>query len=154
MAKKQAAGGRLRSTPVLARIQGGVRQMQHDAESALSRARKEALRLSRDQQRALQGVVKQTQRLRADFEKLVRRASKDLESRPKQILALLESQVEQRLEPIVKRLLMPSRQELRRLARRVDELEQLVKQHAHVETPAAVRSSLPVDDVIRPSGGD
>jgi hypothetical protein len=155
MAKKQAAGSKLRSTPVLARIQGGVRQMQHDAEAALSRARKEALRLSRDQQRALDSVVKQTQRLRSDFEKLVRRASKDLESRPKQFLAMLEKEVEKRLEPIVKRLLAPSRHELRRLAQRVQELEQLVQQQAHAERPALPGPpSLPPDDAIGPSAGD
>ena len=155
MAKKKAVRGKVRSAPVLSRLQGGVKQVRRDAEAVLSRARREAVRLSRDQKRALDGVVKQAQRLRSDFEKLVKRTSKDLESRPKQLLAMLEKEAEKRLEPIVKRLLGPSRQEIQRLARRVHALEQLMQQHSHAETPAALMPPLPpLPDVIAPSEGD
>jgi transposase len=155
MAKKQVTRRKPQSTPVLSRVRSGVQQMQRDAEAALNRARKEAARLSRQQQRALTGVVKQAQGLRSDFEKLVKRASKDIEARPKQILALLEKEAEKRLEPIVKRLLAPSRQEMRRLAQRVHDLEQLLQQHAHAEPPAApAPPAFPPGDVVGPSAGD
>ncbi len=155
MAKKKAVRRQVGSVPMLTRIQGGVKQMQRDAEAMLTRARKEAIRLSRDQQRALDGVVKQARRLRGDFEKLVKRTSKDLEARPKQLLAMLEMEAEKRLEPIVKRLLAPSRRELQNLAQRVHELEQRVAQHAHAETPASpMRPALPADDFVAPSAGD
>lgn len=155
MAKKKAVRSNGRSAPMLSRIQSGVKQMQRDAEGVLSRARKEAVRLTRDQKRALDGVVKQAQRLRSDFEKLVKRTSKDLESRPKQLLAMLEKEAEKRLEPIVKRLLAPSRQEMQRLAQRVHELEQRVTQHAHAEAPAPpMPPALPAADVVAPSAGD
>lgn len=154
MAKKQVTRRTPQPTPVLSRVRSGVQQMQRDAEAALNRARQEAARLSRQQQRALAGVVKQAQGLRSDFEKLVKRASKDIEARPKQMLALLEKEAEKRLEPIVKRLLAPSRQELRRLAQRVHDLEQLLQQHAHAEPPVAAVPSFPPGDVVGPSAGD
>jgi hypothetical protein len=155
MAKKQVSRSKPQSTPVLSRVRSGVQQMQRDAEAALNRARKEALRLSREQQRALDGVLKQARGLRTDFEKLVKRASKDIESRPKQLLTLLEKEAEKRLEPVVKRLLAPSRQELRRLMQRVQELEHAVQQHAHAETPAPPeRPSFPPGDIVGPSAGD
>lgn len=89
MTKKKAFRSEVRLAPVLSRIQSGVKQMQPDAEAVLSRARKEAVRPPRDQQRTLDGVVKQAQRLRSAFEKLVKRTSQDLESRSKRLLAML-----------------------------------------------------------------
>jgi len=155
MAKKKAVRSKVQSSSVFSRIQGGVKKMQRDAEAVLGRARKEAVRLSRDQQRALNGAIKEAQRLRADFEKLVKRASKDLESRPKQFLTMIEKEAERRLEPIVRRVLGPSRQEIQKLSRRVRELEQLVQQHSHAE-PRAVRApaSARPAEVVSPSSGD
>lgn len=155
MAKKKVTRSKVQSTPVLSRIQSNVKQMQRDAEAVLSRARKEAVRLSHDQKRALDGVIKQALRLRSDFEKLVKRTSKDLESRPKQLLALIEKEAEKRLEPIVKRLLAPSRHAVQSLSQRVQDLEQQVKQHAHAEPPAVpAPPASPPPDVVAPSAGD
>src|SRR5271169_6279652 len=140
-AKKKAGPKKTESSSVLSRIQGGIKTMQRNAETLLGRARKEAARLSNEQKRTLDRVVKEAKRLRSDFEQSVKRTSKDLESRSKRLLSTLEKDVEKRIEPVVNRLVGPSRQEVQSLARRVHELEKLVKQHSHVEIPAAATPS-------------
>jgi polyhydroxyalkanoate synthesis regulator phasin len=135
--KKKVVRRKAQKTPVLSRIQGGVKKMQRDAEALLGRARKEAVRLTREQKRVLDRVVGEARRLRGDLEKSVKRTSKNLESRSKRLLTTLEKDIEKRLEPVVNRLVGPSRQEVQSLSRRVRELEQLVKQHSHADTPAA-----------------
>ena len=139
-AKKKAAPKktkRTQSSSVLSRIQGGITKMQRNAETLLGRARKEAARLSTEQKRTLDRAVKEAKRLRSSFEKSVKQTSKDLESRSKRVLSTLEKEVEKRIEPVVNRLIGPSRQEVQSLVRRVHQLEKLVKQHSHAEAPAA-----------------
>ena len=70
----------VRSAPVLSRIQRGVKQMQPDNEVVPSRARKRSAARVASSKRSL---------LRSAFEKLVKRPFKDLDSRPKQHLAML-----------------------------------------------------------------
>lgn len=140
-AKKKVVPKKVQSSSVLSRIQGGIKKMQRNAETLLGRARKEAARLSNEQKRTLDRVIKEAKRLRSDFEKSVKRTSKDLELRSKRLLSTLEKDVEKRIEPIVNRLVGPSRREVQSLARRVRELEQQVKQHSHAEPPAAALPS-------------
>jgi len=155
MAKKKAARRKVESSSVVSRIQSGLKRMQRDAETVLSRARKEAVRLSHEQKRTLDRVVSEARRLRSDFEKSAKRTSKDLESRSKRLLSRLEKEVEKRIEPVVSRLVGPSRQEVQNLARRVHHLEQLVKQQSHPETPtASTQSSLFPPDTDAPSAGE
>jgi polyhydroxyalkanoate synthesis regulator phasin len=155
MAKKKTARAKAQSSSVLSRIQGSVKKMQRDAQALLGRARKEAVRLSHEQKRAVDRVIGEAKRLRSDFEKSVKRTSKDLESRSKRLLSTLEKDVEKRIEPVVNRLVGPSRQEVQSLTRRVHELEQLVKQHSHAETPAPPPPPAPLpSDVVSPSAGD
>lgn len=137
MPKKKPARRKTQGTPVLSRIQGGIKKMQREGEALLGRARKEATRLSQEQKRALEQVAKKVQRLSSDFEKGVKRTSKDLEARSKELFSKLEKDIEKRLEPIIDRVVGPSRQEVQRLSRRVHELEQLVQQHAPATPPAA-----------------
>ncbi len=139
-AKKNAAPKKAKkkqASSVMSRIQGGIKTMQRNAETLLGRARKEAARLSNEQKRTLDRVIKEAKKLRSDFEKSVKRTSKELEARSKRLLSTLEKDVEKRIEPVVSRLVGPSRQEVRNLTRRVHELEQLVRQHSHAETPGA-----------------
>jgi polyhydroxyalkanoate synthesis regulator phasin len=155
MAKKKAAPKKTQSSSVLSRIQGGVKRMQRNAETLIGRARKEAARLSNEQKRTLARVSKEAKRLRSDFEKSVKRTSKDLESRSKRVLARLEKDVQQRIEPVVNRLVGPSRHEVQNLTRRVRELERLVKQHSHAETRAAATPAAPLPpDAVGSSFGD
>jgi len=139
---------------VLSSIQSGIKKLQRDGEALIGRARKEVARLSNEQKRTLDRVIKEAKKLRSDVEKSVEQTSKTLESRAKRVLSTLEKDVEKRIEPVVSRLVGPSRQEVRNLTRRVHELEQLVKQHSHAETltVATPPSELPPDAVGVPSG--
>jgi len=150
-ATRRKAQSKVQSSSILSRLQGGVKKMQRDAEALFSRARKEAARLSHEQKRALDRVVSEAKRLRSDFQKTAKRTSKDLESRSKRLLATLEKEVEKRIEPVVSRLVGPSRQEVQNLSRRMRELEQLVQQHSHVETPAAPTPPSPSPPDVAPT---
>ena len=134
---KKTVPSKLQSRSVLSGIQGGVKTVQHDVEAVLKRARREVVGLFRDQRRAVEGVVKEAKQLRRDFEKLVKEASKDLQVRPKELLATLEKEVEKRFGPILQRMVGPTRKDFQSLSRRVHALEQLMKEHAHTEAPAA-----------------
>ena len=141
MAKKKVARRKPQPSQPVPRIQGTLKKLQRDAEAVLGRVRKEAVRLSHDQKKSLDRVVSEAQRLRGDFQKAVKHTSKDLESRSRQFFTTLEKEADKRLQPVLKGLVgrmgQSSRQELERLSRRITELEQLVKQHMHPETPAA-----------------
>jgi hypothetical protein len=143
MAKKKPTPRKRQTATVLTRIQGGIAKMRRDAEGLLKRARREASRLSGEQKRALDRAVGEVKKLRSDFEKVVKRTSKDVEARSKRLLSTLEKEAEKRLEPIVGRLTGPSRQEIQSLARRVQHLERLVKEHSHAAPPAPTTESTP-----------
>ena len=154
MAKKKAARPKPQAKPLRSRLESSLKKLQRDAEGLFGRTRKQAVRLSQDQKRALDRVVKEGQRLRTDFETRVKRTSKDLEKRSKQFLTTLEKEAEKRLEPVVSRLIGPSRQEVQSLTRRVHALEQLLKQRtppAQPSMPAPQSSPL---EVVSPSSGD
>ncbi len=141
MAKKKAARAKAKPSPVLSHLQANLKTLQRDAEAVLGKARKETARLGQDQKRALQRVVAEAKQLRGDFEKAVKQTSKDLESRSKRFLSSLQNKATKRLEPVLKQLAGRDaglRSEVQKLSRRVQELEQLVKGHAHTETLTAV----------------
>lgn len=113
---------------VLNRLQRNMRALQRDAQHLLGRTRKQALSLiSRDQRRALDRLFSQAQRLRTDLERRAQRASKDVESRAERFLSTLEKEAAKRLTPLLKRLDLPSRQELHSLSRRIGQLERRMK---------------------------
>ena len=146
MAKQKAARSKMQSRSVVSRIQGGIKQMQHEVTAPLTRARKEAIRLFREQKRALNRIVREAQRLRRDVERRAQHTAKDLERRSTRLRSMLEKEAAKRLEPVVKRLAgrdLASRREVQSLARRVQELEQLVKQHAQT---AAAQTAPPSSD--------
>jgi hypothetical protein len=140
MAKKKPARGKVKPHPLLSQLQGNLKKLQRDAAAVLSKTRKETARLGQDQKRALQRVVTEAKRLRGNFEKGVKQTSKDLESRSKQFLSRLQKEADKRLEPVLKQLAGRDaglREEVQKLSRRVEELEQHAKQHSHAETPVA-----------------
>ncbi len=129
MAKKKAASSHKPQTAqVLSRLQGNIKRLQRDAESLMSRTRKQATSLiSRDQKRALDRLFGQAQRLRTDLEKRAQRASKDVESRAERFLSTLEKEASKRLGPLLRRLDVPSRQEVHTLSRRIGQLERRLR---------------------------
>jgi polyhydroxyalkanoate synthesis regulator phasin len=127
MARKRRISKKQTSNEVIGRLQESIKRLQHDADALLGRTRKQAANLiTRDQQRALDRLFGQAQRLRADLERRAQRASKDVESRAERFLATLEKEASKRLAPLLKRLDLPSRQEIHILSRRVGQLERRV----------------------------
>lgn len=127
MAKQKANSRKPPTNQVLTRLQDNMKRLQHEAEDLLQRTQKEATSLiSRDQRRALDRLFSQAQRLRTDLEKRAQRASKDVESRAERLLSTLEKEAGRRIGPLLKRLDLPSRNEIRALTKRVARLERLL----------------------------
>lgn len=124
MAKKKAARIDPQTAEVVSRLQDSIGQVQRDADALLRRTQQQAVELiSRDQRRAIERLFRQAQRLRGDLERRAQRASKDVESRAERFLSTLEKETFKRVGPILKRLDVPSRDELRQLSQRLVQLE-------------------------------
>jgi polyhydroxyalkanoate synthesis regulator phasin len=124
MAKRKASSRKPATNQVLVRLQDNMKRLQHEAEDLLKRTQQEATSLiSRDQRRALDRLFNQAQRLRTDLEKRAQRASKDVESRAERLLSTLEKEAGRRMGPLLKRLDLPSRNDIRALTKRVARLE-------------------------------
>jgi polyhydroxyalkanoate synthesis regulator phasin len=124
MAKGKASSRKPGSNQVLVRLQDNMMRLQHEAEDLLKRTQVEAASLiSRDQRRALDRLFNQAQRLRTDLEKRAQRASKDVESRAERLLSTLEKEAGRRIGPLLKRLDLPTRNEIRALNKRIARLE-------------------------------
>ncbi len=152
MPRKKAASSKRQTSQVLSRLQGNMKKLQRDAETLLTRTRKQATNLiSRDQKRALDRLFSQAQRLRTDLEKRAQRASKDVESRAERFLSTLEKEAAKRLGPLLRRLDVPSRQEVHSLSRRIGQLERRVRptRKPVAEAPASARTAAPPE---MPSG--
>ena len=65
----------------------------------------------------------QAQKLRGDFQKRAERAVKDLEERGQRIVAIIEKQAGKGVEPIIRGLNLPTRDELEKLKKRMAQLE-------------------------------
>lgn len=147
MPKRRAVRSKARTSRVLSRLQDNMKRLQRDAEALLSRTRKQATSLiTRDQKRALDRLFSQAQRLRTDLEKRAQRASKDVESRAERFLSTLEKEAAKRLGPLLRRLDVPSRQEVQGLSRRIGQLERRVRpgRKSVAEAPLAPRPSASV----------
>jgi len=128
MAKKKASSAKPQTSQVLSRLQDNMKRLQRDAETLVTRTRKQATQLiSRDQKRALDRLFGQAQRLRTDLEKRAQRASKDVESRAERFLSTLEKEAAKRMGPLLRRLDLPSRQEVHSLSRRIGQLERRLR---------------------------
>jgi len=144
MPKRRAVRSKPQASRVLSRLQDNMKKLQCDAESLLSRTRKQATSLiSRDQKRALDRLFSQAQRLRKDLEKRTRHASKDVESRAERFLSTLEKEAAKRLGPLLRHLDVPSRREVQGLSRRIGQLERRVRpgRKSVAETPVTSRPS-------------
>jgi polyhydroxyalkanoate synthesis regulator phasin len=143
MAKKKTPGSSASTSQVLSRLQENVKRLQREADVLMSRTRKQATRLiTRDQKRALDRLFNQAQRLRTDLEKRAQRASKDVESRAERFLSTLEKEAAKRLGPLLRRLDLPSRQEIHNLSRRIGQLERRVRpQKTAAERPSSESSA-------------
>ncbi|MGH7819959.1 MAG: phasin family protein [Candidatus Binatia bacterium] len=108
----------------LEQVQSSIRDLQREGEKFLGRMRKEAVNLvPKEQRKRLEDLVAQATRIRNDVQKRAEKALKDLESRAEKLFRQLEARAEKRIEPLVRRLNVPSRSEIDSLARRVSSLE-------------------------------
>lgn len=128
MTKRSAGSPNPNTGEVLVRLQTSMEQLQRDADALMQRTQQQAVALiSRDQRKAVERLFRQAQRLRADLEKRAQRASRDVESRAERFLSTLEKETGKRLAPLLKRLDLPSRQEVATLSRRIALLEKRIK---------------------------
>ena len=123
MATKKRKPGK-ESTNPLGTLQNRMTKLQKDAEVLLRRTQKQAASLiTKDQRKALDRLLGQATRLRDDLEKRAERAAKDLEARAERVRLTLEKEVSKRIDPLLRRLDLPSRKEIQALTRRVAQLE-------------------------------
>ena len=112
-------------------VQGTLKRVQAEGERVVGRIRKDAGELlSTNRQKAVQDLLKQAQKLRGDLQKRAERAVKDLEERGQRIVALIEKQAEKGVEPIVRGLNLPTRDEVEKLKKRMAQLEKRLDEMA------------------------
>lgn len=127
--KRKATKSKPQTSQVLSRLQQNMKKLQRDADSLMRQTRRQATQLiGRDQKRALDRLFSQAQRIRSDLEKRAQRASKDVESRAERFLSTLEKEAAKRMGPLMRRLDLPSRQEIQSLSRRIAQLERRVRE--------------------------
>jgi len=156
MAKKSTPTTDPQTAAVVSRLQDSMTLLQREADSLLRRTQQQAVELiSRDQRRALERLFKQAQRLRGDLEKRAQRASKDVESRAERFLLTLEKETYKRLGPVLKRLDLPTRDEVRGLSRRVAQLERKLEgEGKSPEPPSRSRKRSPKSRSVPSANGD
>ena len=113
--------------PRLAQVQDSIRNLQSEGEKLLTRIRKEAGKLvSKDQRKAIDNLISQAKAIRNDIQKRSEKAIKMLESRAEKLYAQIESQTKKRIDPLVRRLSLPTKHEVEQLAKRLSSLEKKV----------------------------
>jgi len=114
--------------PRLGQVQDALRNLQSEGEKLVSRFRKEAGKLiSKDQRTAIDNLLSQARSIRNDIQKRSEKALKTLESRAEKLYAQIETQAKKRLDPLVRRLSLPTKHEVELLAKRLSSLEKKVE---------------------------
>jgi len=128
MAESKTDGG-LRAR--LEQVQVTLKRVQAEGERVVGRIRKDAGELlSKNRQKAVQDLLAQAQKLRGDLQKRAERAVKDLEERGQRIVAVIEKQAEKGVEPIIRGLNLPTRDEMDKLKKRMAQLEKRLDEMA------------------------
>jgi len=128
MAEAKTDGG-LRAR--LEQVQGTIKRVQAEGERVVGRIRKDAGELlSKNRQKAVRDLIAQAQKLSDDLQKRAERAVKDLDDRRQRLIALIEKQAEKSVEPIVRGLNIPTRDEVEKLKKRVTLLEKRLDEMA------------------------
>ena len=127
MAETKADGLRAR----LQQVQSTLQRAQKEGERFVGRFRKDAKDLlGRDRRKAVQDLLSQAQKLRTDLQRRAERAVKDIEERGQRIVNAIEKQAERGLEPLVRSLNLPTRDEIDKLKKRVAHVEKRLEEIA------------------------
>ena len=119
------------TVPGLAQVQESIRYVQAEGEKLFARTRKEAGKLiSKDQRKVIDSLFERANAIREDIQKRTAKALKTVSSRAEKVLSQLESQAKKHLDPIARRLSLPSRHEVELLAKRLSSLEKKVDELA------------------------
>lgn len=114
--------------PRFTQVQDSIRGLQAEGEKLLARVRKEAGKLvSKDQRKAIDSLLAQAKSIRNDVQRRTEKALKTLEARAEKIYGQIESQAKKRIEPLVRRLSLPTKREVEQLAKRLSSLEKKVE---------------------------
>jgi poly(hydroxyalkanoate) granule-associated protein len=115
----------------LTRMQSTLRRVQSEGERMVGRIRKDAGDLiGKDRRKAVQELIAQAQKVRGDIQKRAERAVKELEERGQKILSAIEKQAEKSVEPIVRGLNLPTRDEIEKLKKKVAQIEKRIEELA------------------------
>lgn len=124
MATKKRKSAKSTGSKALSTLQDRMARLQKDAETLLRKTQKQATSLiTKDQRKALDRLLGQATRLRDDLEKRAERAAKDLEARAERVRMTLEKEVSKRIDPLLRRLDLPTRKEIQALTKRVSQIE-------------------------------
>ena len=124
--------------PRLAQVQESLKELQAEGEKLVARVRKEAGKLiSKDQRKVLDSLVSQAQAIRVDIQKRTEKALQTIESRAEKIYARVESEAKKRIDPLVRRLPLPTKHDVELLAKRLTALEKKVEELVSSKSRAA-----------------
>jgi polyhydroxyalkanoate synthesis regulator phasin len=113
--------------PGLNQVQESIRTLQSESEKLFARARREAGKLiGKDQRKALENLFDQVKAIRDDIQERTEKTLRTLWTGAEKILSQIESKAKMRLDPIVRRMSLPSKYEVELLAKRLSSLEKKV----------------------------
>jgi F0F1-type ATP synthase membrane subunit b/b' len=116
MAEAKTEGLRAR----LHQVQTTLHRVQKEGERVVDRLRKDAKDLlGKDRKKAVEDLLSQAQKLRNDIQRRAERTLKDIEERGQKIVAAIEKQAEKGLEPLIRSLNLPTRDEVEKLKKRI-----------------------------------
>lgn len=131
MAKKATIGipefGRISIRELPKQVREAVETLQKDGGKVLSRMRREAATLvTTDPRQSLDALLGRTTKLRKDLRKRADRALQQVESNGQKLFKRIEKRAGAGVDPVLRRLQIPSRKELDALKKRVHGLEQRI----------------------------
>ncbi len=117
------------SFPQFARVQDTFRNLQSEGEKLLTRVRKEATKLvSQDRRKLVDSLISQAKSIRTDLQKRTEKALHQLEATAEKALSRVEAQAKKGIDPLVKRLNLPTKHDLDLIGKRVSNLEKRVEE--------------------------
>jgi ElaB/YqjD/DUF883 family membrane-anchored ribosome-binding protein len=123
------ASSRSESFPGLSSVQDSIRGLRSEGEKVFSQGLKEAQKLiGKDRQKVFKDWTGWAKAVRKDIHKRADGALKSLRSQADKLRSDLDSRARKSIEPIIRRLSLPTKHEVDQLAKRLSSLEKKVDQ--------------------------